>query len=66
MLKAVGEGVSAYGVEVNLSAVIIADIKAYWNNMNLRIELADMDDDSVCNIKMTILRIGNLRTGERT
>lgn len=27
MLKAVGEGVSAYGVEVNLSAVKIADIE---------------------------------------
>ena len=53
LLKAAGEGVSAYGVEVNLNAVIIADIKAYWNNMNLRIELADMDDDSVCNVKMT-------------
>ena len=34
MLKAVGEGVSAYGVEVNLSAVIIA----YQKNKDGKIE----------------------------
>ena len=34
LLKAVGEGVSAYGVEVNLSAVIIA----YQKNKDGKIE----------------------------
>lgn len=53
LLKAAEKGVSAYGVEINSSAVIIADIKAYWKDIKLNIELADMDEDSVCNIKMT-------------
>lgn len=48
------KGFKAYGVEKNKDAVIIAQIKAYWKNIDLHIKLADMDDDGVCNnIKMT-------------
>lgn len=53
LLKLAENGIEAYGVDKSLDAVIIAEIKAYWKNIDIHVVFANMDYDDIKNIKAT-------------
>ncbi|MBE6100222.1 MAG: methyltransferase domain-containing protein [Anaerovibrio sp.] len=50
LFKLAREGITAYGVELSSDIVKAAEIKAYWKKMKIKIECADMEKNSTCDI----------------
>lgn len=66
LIKLAAKGITACGVDFNLDSVIMAEIRAYWENVDIRVVFANMDYDDISDIKASKSTVDTafMRNGE--